>query len=224
MSEQRIVTPTMIMEHAIRNPLFENAEQYLEFRKGKFIFGIFKNWFERRAISKCLNGFDDVYTVCDIPCGPGWLSPYWREKGYRVISADLSDPMVEAARKMHQRLNLEGRVIKCNAFTLKNTVKKGEPDLIASVRFLYYFKSTDRIGLLKTMAEVSRKYLLVQYKTVETWRGQKKSKMAYSGKEFCSHREIREELQAAGLDCIRIVPIAQSSDRVFVMAKIPDRS
>ena len=83
---------------------------------------------------------------------------------------------------------------------------------------MYYFKKNWRIELLKTMAEVSRKYLLVQYKTRETRKGKMKFGKGYSGKEFCSQEEILEELQVAGLNCIRIVPISQASDRVFVMA------
>ena len=208
-----------MMEQALRYPLFENPEQYMEFRKGKFIFGFFKNWFQNRAIDKCLKGLDDVRTVCDIPCGPGWLFPYWHKNGYGVIGADLSHPMVEAGKKMHRQLGLEGRVMKCNAFTLGDSLKENEVDLVVSVRFLYYFKRNKRIELLKTMAEVSRKYLLVQYKTTETRKGRQKGKHPFSGKYFCSNEEILEELKAADLDCITIVPISQASDRAFVMAR-----
>jgi hypothetical protein len=69
------------------------------------------------------------------------------------------------------------------------------------------------------MAEVSRKYLLVQYKTTEIRKGRQKVKHPISGKYFCSNEEILEELKAADLDCITIVPISQASDRVFVMAR-----
>ncbi len=96
------------------------------------------------------------------------LFPYWHKKGYKVIGADLSNPMVESARKMFKSLSLDGRVMKCNAFTLSDSLKEGEANLIASIRFFYYFEKSKRIELLKIMGEVSRKYLLVQYKTTET--------------------------------------------------------
>ena len=89
-----------------------NPEEYLKFRKGKFVFGFFKRWFETRAIENCLKGLDDIHSVCDIPCGPGTLFPHWHKKGYKVIAADLSGPMTEAAEKMSKHLDLEGRVIK----------------------------------------------------------------------------------------------------------------
>ena len=117
-----------------RYSLFENPEEYLKFRNEKFIFCFFKRWFEKRTIEKSLKGLDDIHSVCDIPCEPGWLFPYWRQKGYKAIGADLSEPMVEAARAMHKHLNLEGRVTKRNAFTLKNSLKEEEADLIASVQ------------------------------------------------------------------------------------------
>lgn len=220
MSEQLIHTLDEAKDHAEEFPFFGNPEEYLKFRKGKFIFGHFKRWFERKAIEKCLKGFDDIHSVCDIPCGPGTLFRFWHKKGYKVIGADLADPMIETAGKIFRHLNIEGRVMKCNAFALKDSLKEDEVDLIASVRFFYYFKKDKRIELLKTMAEVSRKYLLVQYKTSETREGKQKLKKV-SHKQFCSNEEILEELKIARLDCIKIVPISPSpgSDRVFVMAR-----
>ncbi len=182
--------------------------------------GFFRRRFEMRAIDKCLKGLDDIDSVCDIPCGLGALFPYWYKKGYRVIAADISDPMIETAGKKFKHLNLEGRVIKCNAFELRNSLQENEVDLIASIRFFYYFKRDKRIELLKTMAEISRKYLLVQYKTWETRKGKLNQKITGLCKQFCSIEEILEELEVARLDCIKIVPASPSgTDRVFVMAR-----
>jgi cyclopropane fatty-acyl-phospholipid synthase-like methyltransferase len=202
---------------------FGSPEEYLEVRKGKFVFGLFRRWFELRAIDKCLKDLPDIHGVCDIPCGPGTLFPYWHKKGYKVVGADASDRMTEAAGNVFKRLNLEGRIMKCNAFTLKNSLKEDEVDLIASVRFFYYFKRDERIELLKTMGEVSRKYLLVQYKTMETKKGKQRFKEVSSSNhpspiQLCSSEEILEELRLASLDCIKIVPISQASERVFVGA------
>jgi ubiquinone/menaquinone biosynthesis C-methylase UbiE len=197
-----------------------NPEEYLKVRKGKFILGFFRRRFEMRAIDKCLKGLDDIHSVCDIPCGVGTLFPYWHKKGYRVIAADISDPMIEAAGKKFKQSNLEGRVIKCNAFDLRDSLQENEVELIASIRFFYYFKRDKRIELLKTMAEVSRKYLLVQYKTWETRKGRLNQKIIGAYKQFCSIEEILEELKVARLDCITILPTSPSgTDRVFVMAR-----
>ncbi len=223
MFEQTTNTLNKPKENANTYLDFGSPEEYLEVRKGKFLFGFFKRWFEMRAIDKCLKDLPDVHSVCDIPCGPGTLFPYWHKKGYKLVGADLSDRMIEAAGNIFKHLNLEGRVIKCNAFTLKNSLKEDEVDLIASVRFFYYFKRDKRIELLKTMGEVSRKYLLVQYKTTETRKGKQRFKKVSSSDlpsfiQLCSSEEILEELRLACLDCLKIVPISQASERVFVMA------
>ena len=211
-------------EFDVEYPIFDNPKEYLEFRRGKFIYGFFKRWSERRAMDKCLKGIDDITRVCDVPCGPGRLFKYWQKRKYRVIGVDLSDSFVEAAGKMCKELNQENRVIKGDAFVLKNSLNGYSVDLIAMVRFIYYFDGKERIKLLKSMAELPVKNLLLQYKTNETWRGRRKlKKISLNGrsstKQYCSNDEIMDELKEAGLECIRIVPIAQASDRVFVMAK-----
>jgi hypothetical protein len=223
MSEQTMNTPNKPEEYTDRYLDFGSPEEYLGVRKGKFVFGFFRRWFEMRAIDKCLKDLPDIHSVCDIPCGAGTLFPYWHKRGYKVIGADLSDRMIEAAGNMFRHLNLEGGVFKCNAFNLKNSLKEDEVDLIASVRFFYYFKRDKRIELLKAMGEVSRKYLLVQYKTTETRKGRQRFKKISSSDlppiaQLCSSEEILEELNLACLDCIKLVPISQASERVFVGA------
>ena len=93
--------------------------------------------------------------------------------------------------------------------------------MVASVRFLYYFKKEKRIELLRIMAEVTRKYVLVQYRTPATSKGRLNRKQAHSSKQFCSIDEILEEVEVARLDYIKILPISPSplSDKVFVMAR-----
>ena len=224
--QQTMKTSIAGTEIVDKYPLFWNPEGYLKFRKGTFVLGFFKRWSEKRAIDKCLQGIDDVHTVVDVPCGPGTMFPYWHRKGYRVVGADLSSPMVDAATKMLKGLNLEGRVIKQNAFTLVGNLIGDDADLIVSVRFFYYFEKENRIELLKTLAKASRKYLLLQYKTTETRKGKHNSEKViprdrslFKRCQFCSREEILKELEAAQLSSINIVPISQASDKMFVMAR-----
>ncbi len=219
MFEQTINTSYKPQEHSNKYLDFGSPGEYLKVRKGKLVLGFFRRRLEMRAIDKCLKVLPDIHGVCDIPCGPGTLFPYWRKKGYKVVGADLSDRMIEAALDRVKHLNLEGRVIKCNAFTLENCLKEDEVDLIASVRFFYYFEKNKRIELLGAMGQLSRKYLLVQYKTWETRKGRLNLKKAGPNNQLCSMKEILEELEVARLDCIKIIPTSPAgSDRVFVMA------
>jgi hypothetical protein len=83
------------------------------------------------------------------------------------------------------------------------------------------------VELLKALAAASRRYLLVQYKTLETFKGRfnvaratRKSRIQPHG--FCTDEQIREELSAANLNCLLISKISYSSDRVFVLAEKTD--
>jgi SAM-dependent methyltransferase len=202
---------------------FEDPEEYLKFRRGKSLFGLLKRWSEERAMDRALAGLDDIAHVCDIPCGPGRLFGYWHRRGYRITGMDVSEPMVRAARRLCEALGPQNRAVRGDAFALKDVPGKASIDMVASVRFFYYFNRNRRIRLLQNMAGLSRKYLLVQYKTTETWKGGREVKkiegMREIAKQYCSNEEIRDELTAAGLECIRIVPISQLSDRIFVSAR-----
>ncbi len=200
-------------------PLFNRPEQYLEFREKKGFYRFFKRYFEWRSLDRCFKGVDDVESVCDCPCGPGRLFDYWKKKGCRLTGVDYSKPMVEASRKLVKEEN--DSVYYYDAFKLHETGLE-RPDLVASVRFVYYFKRELRVQLLKVFSEFSRKYVLVQYKTSKTRRGRKnyeRSKDKKDSKYFNTYRQIIEELNEAGLSCIRIVPKGDSSDRVFVLAE-----
>ena len=219
MFEQTTNTSYKPPEHSNKYLDFGSPGEYLKVRKGKIVLGFLRRRLEMRAIGKCLKGLLDIHSVCDIPCGPGTLFPYWRKKGYKVVGADLSDRMIEGALDKFKHLNLEGRIIKCNAFTLENCLKEGEVDLIASVRFFYYFEKNKRIELLQTMGYLSRKYLLVQYKILETRKGRLNLKKGGPNNQLCSMEEILEELKVARLDCIKILAAAPAgTHRVFVMA------
>ena len=206
-------------------PLFTNPKAYLRIRRGKFGSGWLKRWFEHRAIDRCLRGIEDIRTVCDAPCGPGRLFRYWRKKSMAVTGVDLSDPMVEAARTAHRELKLQGIVLAGDAFSLSEHLKgSGIPDLVASVRFCYYFESAERIELLRSLARASRRYVLVQYKTMETMKGRNnlarsKRHKGTVRKYFSRHQDIRNEMREAGLDCLKIQPIGLASDRVFVLGE-----
>jgi len=99
---------------------------------------------------------------------------------------------------------------------------------VTSVRFCYYFDRSGRIALLRSLAAASRRYVLVQYKTAETLRGQKTfsrtqgKKIPYQPKQFCTYEEMRREIEEAGLKCMRIKLISQASDRVFILAEKPE--
>jgi len=206
-------------------PLFVDPGQYLAFRAGGRVFGPVKRHFEERAIRLCLDGLSGIRTVIDAPCGPGRLFPYWQSRGWVVTGVDLSAPMVEAAAGWQAQAQVPWRTARGDAFRLREATGT-TADLVACVRFCYYFGQARRIELLRSLALASRQYVLVQYKTWETCRGARtcrrtRRKHGLAGKQFCSYAEIAREVEAAGLQCVRIQPVGFLSDRVFVAARQP---
>ena len=204
----------------MKYPIFVGPEEYLQFRQGSFFIGALKRWSEEKAINSCLNGLD-IKTLCDAPCGPGRLFYLWHKKGFQFMAVDLSECMYTAAKEACVRLNFAGKVINGDIFHLKDSLKY-IPNIVVCVRFAYYLEREERIELLQVLAEASSQYILIQYKTTETWKGglneqRRKAKDRLHFKQYCSDRQIMEEAQEAGLRLVKIVPISQLSDRVFVL-------
>ncbi len=210
-------------------PAFRDPEKYMRLRESRSLLGRLKTSSERRALDRVLAPASGVRTICDVPAGPGRLFPYWRSRDWRVLGYDISEQMVAAATQTHQREGLEGEVGHADAFNLKPSLSE-QPDLVASVRFIYYFDAERRVELLQSLAAATRRYVLVQYKTTETLRGQitlvRRSEENAGDKrhlrqDACSQRQILEELRAAGLVPLRLEPVGEFSDRIFVLAEKP---
>lgn len=206
-------------------PLFVGPEEYLRFRDPPHAMGFFKRWMERQAIARCLREARDVRRFCDAPCGPGRLFPVWQRWFPSVIGVEISDPMVQAAGRALRERGIPGEVRKGDAFHLRQVL--GEPvDLVASVRFCYYFDRAARVRLLQALAAASRRYVFVQYKTLQTGKGRRNAARAArrpadqrTPKYYCTDDEVRAEFAEAGLRCLRIEPIAWASDFTFVLAE-----
>ena len=204
-------------------PLFHDPAAYIALREGRFAVKTrLKKWYEQRAMDRCLALTGEITSVCDIPSGPGRLFEYWLTKGWAVTGMDLSEEMVQASRALHQSLALDGSVRHHNAFE----EYPGAFDIVASVRFIYYFERAERVRLIQSLASMSNRYLLLQYKTSETRKGAinarkpLNAKVAYR-KYHCTHQEIVDEISEAGLLLLGIECISHSSDRVFVIAEKP---
>jgi protein-S-isoprenylcysteine O-methyltransferase Ste14 len=136
--------------------------------------------------------------------------------------------MAQAAAQAHQALGIDGSVELGDVFDLAGSLDE-TPDLVASVRFLYYFHHEQRVRLLHALAAVTGRYVLVQYKTLGTYKGRRnfarrRRFKPHNAKHFCTNDEIRREIQEAGLSCLAIEPIGPFSDRVFVLAERQDPS
>jgi SAM-dependent methyltransferase len=107
--------------------------------------------------------------VLDVPCGPGRIYHYWSRRGFDVTGMDMSEPMVGAAAATRAKLGIAGSDSVGDAFGFEGSPPKA--DLVASVRFVYYFEPEKRIALMRSLGAAARKYVLIQYKTSATYKG-----------------------------------------------------
>jgi cyclopropane fatty-acyl-phospholipid synthase-like methyltransferase len=200
-------------------------DRYLATRERSFLVGAVKRWAEGRAVRRGLEGLPDLRTVCDVPSGPGRLFPLWKRLGLSVLGVDLSAPMLGEAERRLARLGLPGEVRLGDAFDLALSVPEGA-DLVSCVRFAYYFEREDRVRLLRSLATVSRRWLLVQYKTSLTPRGRRNLRRAagdsagrgiFSNRRFCDPPGIAAEAEQVGLVLRRHAAIGRSSDRLYAL-------
>lgn len=205
-------------------PLFHDPKAYLRLRNVGGLAGALKRRSEWRALDRCLAVTAGVATICDVPCGPGRLFPYWAAKGLRVVGVELSDDFVGHARSELARLGVAGEIVHGDAFRIAEYAPCRQAQLIASVRFIYYFERPRRIELLRGLAATGAPYILTQYKTRDTWRGRRnlagrRPEGGPYAKAFVSSQEIRAEFTEAGIECLRIEPISRFSDRVYALAR-----
>lgn len=204
-------------------PVFLDPEGYTRLRVSYGPLGRLKQWSEHRALDACLALTEGVKTICDVPCGPGRIFHYWKRRGFKVHGRDFSGPMAEAAGKLHKALGLEGTVAQGDAFHLQAALPE-VPDLVASVRFVYYFEGEQRIRLLQSLATASRRYVLAQFKTCETYKGARNEARTAAkkrNKHFCTNDQMIAEIRQAGMNPLLVQPIGEFSDRIFVLAEKP---
>ena len=97
---------------------------------------------------------------------------------------------------------------------------------MACVRFLYYFDRPTRIALLRKLGRLATRYLIVQYKTSDTFKGRRsqtrcETKFATEDrgrrKYFCSDHDIAGEVREAGFQLLCVEHISWMSDRAFAL-------
>lgn len=162
--------------------------------------------------------------VLDLPCGWGRLMDPMMERSYRVVGADLSGEMLaEGRRRLAGRRGFAG-LVRCDVRGLP--FRRGSFDLVVCMRFLYYFRRRERVELIREMARLSRRFLLLQYRIRETvpsflWKVRHRAGMTSRdrSRRCLTVREIRGELrEAADLRVIRVRPVSVwFSDRAYVL-------
>jgi len=150
-------------------------------------------------------------SVLDIPCGYGRFSELFMEKSLNLTSADISFPMVLAARKYSPNCA-------CKHYFLVGDIshlplKEKSFDCIVTVRlFQHILRATTRFQILKELHRVSRKTVIISFykynlfHSIERWlrcrikNVEKKISMLHLD-------GFARELNSAGFRVVEIFPV-----------------
>jgi len=149
--------------------------------------------------------------VLDIPCGYGRFSKLLQERGFSLISSDLSFPMVKRAIKKHEEPGgILGIVV---------DAKKGLPFkrdvffLLLSMRFFHHVHEKDeREVILKKFFRVTSDWVILSYYQKNLLHIlQRKLRRRVMRKKtrikMVSRREFHEEIRGAGLRVVKVFPV-----------------
>lgn len=163
--------------------------------------------------------------VLDVPCGRGRFTRRILDAGYELVSADLSWPMLQAARATTEResgAERSGRWLRCDAERLP--FADDTFDLVLSIRFLFHVPPELRASILREMARVSKRHVIVDVRHTYCLTTHGKRLRAWlTGRRPPSPRstlaQIDRDLAVAGLVLERRVWLAPLlSEKMLVVA------
>ena len=134
------------------------AEAYDRERFSCFAGRLF-NRLDKRAVRRALEGLAPGSVVADIPCGTGRLAEVALEMGYEVCGIDISPAMLEMARN---RLARFGARFTARVADIRALPATGQSfDAVLSARFLMHFSIDEQFQLIRGMARLARRRLVL---------------------------------------------------------------
>jgi ubiquinone/menaquinone biosynthesis C-methylase UbiE len=181
---------------------------------------------EKRAIAGVLEGAlgrDRTARLLDVPCGTGRITELLLGMGFVVLGGDISEAMIGAAREKckayagqvaFQRMDLERLDLPAESF-----------DLVTCVRLMHHLDSGEREAVLKELARVSRRWVLVNVSYSSRYyrlrRAIKRGLGQGVSRQSSTWGEIEREARAAGLRVYqrRFIAPWLSEDMVLLFEK-----
>jgi ubiquinone/menaquinone biosynthesis C-methylase UbiE len=151
--------PTRIVKHFYQNR--QIAQDYDGERFSSFSGRIF-DYLEKRAIERAIQDAQRkncVSTVLDIPCGTGRITEWFLKRGFSVLGGDISQEMMAVGRIKLASFSdhVTFRQLDLDHLDLPNS----SYDLVSCIRLFHHLETNQRTAVLRELARVSRKYVLV---------------------------------------------------------------
>lgn len=101
--------------------------------------------------------------VLDVACGTGALAFQLARKSKKVVGIDLSEPMIDAAKKEKQKQRLTNADFKVADATRLSAFKDGEFDVVTLSMALHQFNPELHAPILDEIKRVGKKLIIVDY-------------------------------------------------------------
>ena len=192
-----------------------DARRYERRRYGGVIRRL-NHWLLERALGRALAGIGRDALVLDAPCGTGILGPFLARRGLRRVGADISPAMLAVARDRdgalgHVRADLE-----------LPPLRPGSVDAVVCTRFLMHLPPVSRPRVLGTLAALARGPLVATVCHPYTLKSLGRViRRVLGGRAKRSPRLTRRalaaEIDAAGLELGRVIPVMPLLSEVWVV-------
>lgn len=177
-----------------------------------------------KMIERALTHAGTVRTVLDLPCGTGRFTGHLARAGYEVIGSDIAMEMMQvAANQLAATPRLHGYV---RADAERLPLADGAIDCVMSIRFLLHIDPATRVAIIREMARVSTRWLILDYRHKHSYRYMRLRLRRALGVPSArklpqvSRAEMTSELAAAGVRVAKIFPIAPFfSDKWVVLCE-----
>jgi SAM-dependent methyltransferase len=176
-----------------------------------------------RTILRALALADGVRSILDLPCGTGRFTGGLARSGYDVVGADIASEMMRVARGQVGPAPRFLGFVRADAEQLP--FPTGAFDCVMSIRFLFHVDPASRLAILRDMARVSRRWLVLDYRHKYAyrylmWKVRRALRLTETSLERVGRADLDRECEAAGIRIVRIFPVARVfSDKWIVLGE-----
>ena len=176
---------------------------------------------EMACVSRALSRARPSGPILDIPCGTGRITELLLREGFQVTAGDISDAMIERARKRLKDFESQVRFVKCDIEDLQ--FPENSFELIATVRLLHHIPPALHARILGQLHRATRKWVILSFSNKYTLQNLRRNVMSVFTKfprYSISPALFRREVQTAGFEIVDYMPLFPFvSESVFVLLR-----
>jgi ubiquinone/menaquinone biosynthesis C-methylase UbiE len=152
---------SMVQRYKAKSTYSGKVAQGYDDKRFKSAFGRWIDAKEKLSVTRAMKGVPKGASVLDMPCGNGRITEHLLGLDYVVTGADISQDMINLAPP---RIASHPRFAGYKLVDAEDTKLPAESyDCITSIRFMGHLPRDVKVRVLKEMARVSRKHLVVAF-------------------------------------------------------------